>query len=210
MDDSVRLLFTVGAAGAALAGLGRAVVWFLDETRRIRRSLRKVLGGEPHALIVARGRGKGVGFDFAAHRLAVTWDGGAWCLVYAVEELVGTELVLDGQVSGRVHRGEPRRPLDTLSGGERSVRLRLLFSDPAYPDFDLDLWLAADARTRGALSSGEAVEEANRWLARTEAVFRRPLPRRGRPMVVPAPFPLDTGADSDGDEDAGEAYGLTS
>ncbi len=165
----------LAVVGVALTLLGGAAIWYMDEARRIRRGLRNVLGGDPTALLVARGRGRGVGFNFANGRMAVAWDAGAWCLIYRIDELIGAELIIDGQVTGRVYRGEARRAVDLFGGAEKQVRLRLVFNDPAHPDFDLDLWLAGDeARARGkAPSATEAVQEANRWLARTESLLRR-------------------------------------
>ena len=58
------------------------------------------------------------------------------------------------------------------------VTLRLIFDDPHYPDFDLDLWLAGDEARRRATSPSEAVQEANHWLARAEVVLRRPIAPR--------------------------------
>jgi len=203
MGEMARLVLLIVVAGLGLTAAGGAAAWSMDESRRIRRGLRKVLGEAPHALLVANGRGRGVGFNFTKNLLAVAWDAGAWCLIYGVDELIGAELVVDGQVAGRVHRGEPRRAVDSLTGGERLVRLRLVFSDPANPDFDLDLWIAADQRKRTAT---EAMEEGNRWLARTEALFRRPLPRRLSPVVAaatapaprePDPPPFDRDAEDD-------------
>src|SRR5512143_989781 len=150
MDEIGRLLLLIGAAGVGLTVLGGAAVWSMDENRRVRRGLHNVLGVDPHALLIARGRGTGVGFNFTTNLMAVAWDGGGWCLVYRIDELMGAELVVDGQVAGRVHRGEPRRALDSLAGAEQLVRLRLVFNDPAHPDFDLDLWIPADAGRRGA------------------------------------------------------------
>jgi len=188
MVEIGRLLILIGVGALGLTLLGAAVVWSMDERRTVRRGLRKVLGEEPHALLVARGRGRGVGFNFSTNRLAVAWDAGAWCLVYFVDELIGAELIVDGQVIGRVHRGEARRAVDAYTAANQFVRLRLVFSDPAYPDFDLDLWTAEDDGRRGALTSAEAVQEANRWLARTEALLRRAIPRRMSPVVAPAPL----------------------
>jgi hypothetical protein len=119
--------------------------------------------------------------------MAVAWDVGAWCLVYRIDELTGAELIVDGEVAARVHRGEERRALDLLMGGEKQVRLRLVFNDPAHPDFDLDLWLKEDEGKRKAMTSAEAAEEGNRWIARTEALLRRPIPRGIAPLVAAPP-----------------------
>lgn len=187
MDEVARLILLLAFTGGALTVLGAAFVWFLDEGRRMRRSLKKVLGGDPHALLLARGRGKAIGFDFAANTVAVTWDVGGWCLLYRVDELMGAELVLDGQVAARTHRGEPRRALDHLSGAQDHVRLRFVFDDPTYPDFDLDLWLAAADGRRKLPTAAEALQEGNRWIARMESLLRRPVPKRGVPVAVAKP-----------------------
>src|SRR4029079_10006187 len=100
----------------------------------------KVLGETPHAMLVAKGEGKGAGFNFTRGELAITWDAGAWCLVFRVEELIAAELLVDGHVLARVHRGEARRALHNLSGAQSRVALRLVFDDAAHPDFVLDLW----------------------------------------------------------------------
>jgi len=54
------------------------------------------------------------------------------------------------------------------------VTLRLVFDDAAHPDFDLDLWLAEDALHRDARAPSVAIQEARGWLARAEAILRRP------------------------------------
>lgn len=169
-----------------------------DETRRIRHGLKAILGTDPHALITAPGKGRGAGFDFGRDVLAVTWDGGRWGLVYGLHELVGCELSVDGQVIGRVHRGETRRPVDRLGGAQSLVRLRLVFDDPANPDFDLDIWSVASP---GKTTAEEAIDEANRWLARTESLLRRQITLRASPPPVAAVAPTPVAAPSPFDED---------
>src|SRR4051812_11743160 len=112
MDELARLLTLLALVGVALTLAGGVAIWSLDETRRLRRSLGKVLGAEPDPMLVARGRGQGVGFDFGEARLAVAWEKGAWCLTYPLAKLMGAELIVDDQIAARVHRGEARRPLD--------------------------------------------------------------------------------------------------
>jgi hypothetical protein len=189
MGEVMRLLLSLGLAGFALTLAGGGFIWSMNEGRRIRRSLARVLGEPAHALLIAHGRGKGLGFNFATNQLAVTWDAGGWCLVYRLEELTGAELAVDGQVLARVHRGEARRALDITTGADTQVRLRLIFDDIRHPDFVMDLWLPQDDTRKGAMSAPEAVQEANRWLARVEAVLRRPLARRDPPLVAPPPPP---------------------
>jgi hypothetical protein len=190
MDELARLVVLLALAGLALTVVGTFGAKLSSEPARLRRSLRKVLKADPHALLVARG--KGVGFNFAANLMAVSWDAGAWCLVYRLDELLGAELFVDGQVAARAYRGEARRPLDLLTGADKQVRLRLIFDDPRHPDFELELWLPEDEGRKGRPTAAEAVEEANRWVARVEAVVRKPLPVRPaaaapEPALKPAP-----------------------
>ena len=186
MNDLTRLLVLVVAAGLAVTVLAGVFRWYLDEGRRVRRGLKAVLKGDVHGFLVARGRGRGVGFDFTSNQVAVVWDQGAWGLVYTLDELMGAEVIVDRLVAGRVHRGEARRALDAF-GAEERVALRLVFDDPGHPDFVLDLWLPEDAGRRDELPPDESIAEANRWLARIEALLRRPSP--GRRTVLDAPPP---------------------
>ena len=186
MNEIARLLLTVALAGAAVTFAGSAVIWFRDETRRVRRGLRQVLKAEPEALLVARGRGRGVGFTFAEGLTAVVWDAGAWGFLYRIDELMGAELIIDGQVVARVFRHEPRRALDQVVTHASRVTLRLVFDDAHHPDFDLDLWVEGDEARRGAGSPADRVQEANRWIAGCEAILRRPqAPRRPAAVAVP-------------------------
>lgn len=188
MSELARLLLFVAIAGSAVTFLGSLAIWYGDEDRRIRRALRHVLKAEPEGLILARGRGRGAGFSFSTNLLAVAWDRGAWCLIYRLDELMGAELLVDGQVLGRVFRGEGRRAIDHVTPQAETVTLRLIFDDPRHPDFALDLWVSGDAQRRESRSPAELVQEANRWLARCEAIVRRPLPpRAAQETVVAAP-----------------------
>lgn len=191
MNDVVRLLLMLALAGTAVTFAGSFAIWFFDEDRRIGRALRRVLKGEPEAVLVARGRGRGVGVNFATGLAAVAWDAGAWCLVYRIDELMGAELIIDDQVVARAHRDEPRRALDQRVSHAARVTLRLIFDDPQHPDFELDLWLTGDESRRVAASPGAAVLEANRWLARAEAILRRPralTPAAAAATAVTAPL----------------------
>jgi len=184
MDEVARLLTLLALAGGALTLLGGAVVWFLDESRRIRRTLTEGLGATPQPMLVARGRGAGIGFDLTRGLVAVTWDRGGWRLDYRVDELIGVELIVDRQVAARAFRGEARRPLDQLADPEERVRLRFVFDDPGHPDFALDLWRPEDEGRRGRLDADEALSEANRWMARMESLLRRPVAKSAAAAVA--------------------------
>jgi hypothetical protein len=210
MRDLGPILVLLALLGGALTVLGGVFVWLLDEGRRIRRSLAHVLHIEPQPLLMARGRGVGVGFDLSEDVLAVTWDKGAWCLTYRMDELMGVELIVDRQVAARAFRGESRRPLDQLNDPTERVRLRFVFDDPGHPDFAVDLWRPADDGRRGRLDAEEALAEANRWMARIESLLRRPTPLRFKPTVNAAAAhvpgrqlgPLFEDDDDDLEEDA--------
>jgi hypothetical protein len=186
MDELARLLLLLGLAGVAVTLAGSAYIWFMDEARRLRRALKKVLGAAPDAAILALGRGTGAGFTFNTNLAAVAWDSGAWCLVYRIDELVGAEIIVDGTVVARAYRGEPRRPLEQAVDDAQQVTLRLIFDDAAHPDFELHLYVRGDEGK--GVSAKASVQEANRWIARAEAILRRPGERPTR-EVEPSPPP---------------------
>ena len=192
MDEVARLLTLLALGGGALTIWGIAFAWAFHEGRRLRRTLRKVLREDLSFVLIARGRGRAVGLNASATKIAIVWDAGAWGLCYPVEELLGAELVVDRWVAARAHRGEVRRPLDQLAAPQERVRLRLLFDDPAYPDFDMDLWRPEDQTRRDRFEADEALHEANRWIARLETLMRRNLGVRltPTPLAVVAPPPL--------------------
>jgi hypothetical protein len=206
MGELARLILLLVLAGGGLTALGGGAIWYMEEGRRVRRALRRVLGAEPEGLLLAPGTGRGTAFAFAGGQIAVAWDNGAWCLVYPLDELVGAELTADGEVVGRVHRGESRRALDRAPREAQQITLRILFDDPAHPDFELELWDAEAPRREGAAATpAGAVQEANRWLARAEAILRR---QGGQPPSPPtavradprrAPPPADDEDDKDDD-----------
>ena len=178
MIELVRLVLLLAIAGAAVTFLGSAWSWWTDEDRRLRRLLRKVLGGAPDAAITSPGQAAAAGFRLLSGRLAVMRDGGARTLLYRVEALTGAEVIADDQVAARVTRTEPRRALDQVDGEARQVGLRLMFDDPRHPDFVLELWGPADARqAHGQMAHGRtastAIREARAWLARVEALLKR-------------------------------------
>jgi hypothetical protein len=208
MSEFLRLVILIALAGAAATLLIAACAWFMAEERRLRRAFDKVLGAAPDAVLIAHGRGRAAAFSFATGRIATAWNTGGWCLVYGLEELLGAELALDGEIAGRVMRGEPRRALDRVGGTVNEVRLRLLFDDPQHPDFELWLWPTEGKRASAPARAAEAISEANRWLARVEAVLRRsgiavirPEPAAAKPAARPSPPAPDLFEDEDAVED---------
>jgi hypothetical protein len=172
MSEWLRLVVLIGLGGAGVTLLAMGLARYLAEDKRLARVFRRALEVKPDASLIAHGSGRGVALSLAARRVVTAWDSGGWHMIYAMEELLGAELDLDGQVVARAMRGEPRRPLDRSTGAEREVRLRLIFDEPRHPDFELLLWPAKLGR--GAPTKPrEAISEANRWIARVEALLRR-------------------------------------
>ncbi len=192
MSETARLMLMLALAGSVVTFMGSAAIWLMDPQRRMARALRRVLRGWPDAIALSPASGRGAGLSINSGLAAVCWDDGAWCLIYRIHELAGAELKVDGQVVGRVVRDEPRRTLDRVAGAVEHVTLRLVFDDPRHPDFDIDLWTAGDQLRRVAVSPAEAMVEANRWLARIEAILRKTRPRREAP-----PPAIDEDVDED-------------
>lgn len=170
MSLVLALLAATGVAVTLMAAFARS----RDEpTRRVRRGLRLILGAPAPVVLIAPGSGRGVGFDFKASQVAVAWDRGEWGFLYGLDELRGAEAIVDGQVVCFAYRGQGSRTLTRVAGAGRRVALRLLFDDPDYPHFVLDLWRRSDEGHRDALSPDEALAEAGRWLVRVEALLNR-------------------------------------
>jgi hypothetical protein len=185
MNDLARLILTLALAGTAVTFLGSFVLWLTNEDRRIGGALKRVLGGPSEATLIARGRGRGAGLSVSTGLFATVWDKGAWCMVYRLDEVTGGEIIVDGEVVARVFRGEPRKALERVPATAREVMLRLVFDDPRYPDFELELWAYGDETLREAPSAARCAQEANQWLARIESLVRRPR----QPVVAASPPP---------------------
>lgn len=201
MDEAARLLTLLAIVGVAFALIGGVFAWFLDETRRLTRTLTQALSAAPNPLLIARGRGAGIGFELTTAQVAVAWDKGAWRLTYRLDELMGVELIVDRRVAARSFRNEPRRPLDELAAPEDLVRLRFVFDDAHHPDFEIDLWRPEDADRRGRFEPDEALHEANRWIARIEALLRRPVAAKPAPAVAAPARPAPVAAPPWGNDD---------
>jgi len=205
MSEWLKLVLALGAAAVGLTLAAMAWTRLMNEPRRLARAFRQTLGTSPDAALIAAGTGRGVALSLVARRFAVCWDRGGWRIAYPLAEVIGAELELDGHVAGRALQGETRRRLERQSGAEADVRLRFLFDDPAHPDFELVLWPNPGGRN-GFARPREAIAEANRWLARMEAVHRRAgapanvaRPSRGhRPLSAE----LEAFEPNDEDEDA--------
>jgi len=202
-------VLVLGIAGSALTFAGSGAAWWFDEERRLRRLVRRSLGGEPDGAIVARGRGAAAGFRLDTTQLVVMRDGGAQALLYPMQALIGVEVFVDGQVVARAIRDEPRRALDQIGDAQSGVTLRLIFDDPRHPDFDLVLWLPEDLSRRDGRAPAEAIQEARSWMARAEAILRRAPAVAVRPPSAPhEPEEGDAGDDHDDGDAPGDDEAL--
>ncbi len=174
MHDAVRTLLLLALAGCLVTVAGSAAIWWRDEERRLRRYLRRALGAQPESMIIATGRGRAAGLNLERGVIAVLWDGGVKGLIYKLRQLVGAELILDGQVAARAHRGEPRRALDQAPHSASRVALRLIFDNPRDPDFELELWPPVDTSKRERQTAASAITTCRRWLSGVEAILRQP------------------------------------
>ncbi len=171
MDQALRILGLLIVGGLAMMAFATAAVWWFAPPRRIQRRLTRLLGGPPTVVATAPARGAGAALDAEGERIANLTGLNDFGMVYGLEELVGAELIFDGQVAARAFKGEGRRPLDQTSPDAQRVTLRLIFDDLREPEFELELWRAGDPPGGHDLSS--AVGEARRWFTHAEAVVRR-------------------------------------
>ncbi|WP_420470768.1 hypothetical protein [Brevundimonas sp. FT23042] len=170
MGEAFRVILLVALAAAALTTGALILVWWMEPTRRMRRTLLKSLGVAPEAEALSPAEGRAAGLDFDGGQIAVLWNRGGSGLVYAFEEIEGGEIIVDGHVVARVRRGETRKSLDILAPEAEHVVLRLMFADARHPEFELALWDAAQPVQTG--SPGEALRLGRRWLSHLEALLK--------------------------------------
>lgn len=203
--EPFRALLGLALAALAITALAGLAAWWLEDGRRLKRALRRSLANRVELDLYDLDRGRAAGLDTGAKALSVLWDKGVTGLVFAFDEVEGAELIVDGKVVGRVQRGETRRVLDEAWPNAEQVTLRLMFDDPRWPDFELDLYSPAAARAaRG--TPVEAVRQGRKWLAAADAIIRRSErrseKRRAEPPKPVAHAPLTETLDrAAGDDD---------
>lgn len=174
MGEAIRLILLIILGAAALTVGAMALSWWMEPNRRLHRAMFKALGRPPQAEAWAPQEGRAAGIDFDQGQLAVLWNNGAHGLIYGVQEIDGAEVIVDGAVIARVSRAAPRRDMDIMAPDANQVTLRLMFADARDPEFELTLH---DARhpvspQTPALTSGEALRLARRWLSHVEALIK--------------------------------------
>ncbi len=149
-----------------------AWMWWMNAGRRTLRALTRVLGAPPEVFAIAAPRSQGIGMQIGAQRLAVVRGVGDRGLVYDLHEMIGVELIFDGQVAARMFKRETRKPLDQVSPQVERVALRLVFDDVRDPEFEIELLNPGDFSLRDAPDPHARIDEGRRWFARLEAVLR--------------------------------------
>jgi hypothetical protein len=165
------LIFLVLAAAVTTAT--SAWLWRMDPARRTLRALARVLEAPPEVWTLAPPRSQGAAMRIGEQRLAVVRGLGDRGLAYDLHELIGVELIFDGQVAARMFKGEPRKPLDQVSPQAERVVLRLVFDDVRDPEFELELLNPNDFALRYPPDPHALIQDGRRWFARLEAVLRR-------------------------------------
>jgi hypothetical protein len=173
MHHVVGAILIFALVALALTTSAMALTWWLEPGRRTVRALTRILDAPPDALAIAAPRSQGAAMRIGEGRLAVVRGVGDPGLVYDLHELIGVELIFDGQVAARMFRGEPRKALDQISPQATRVILRLVFDDVRDPEFELELLNPNDFASRLGPDPDTMVQEGRRWFARLEAVLRR-------------------------------------
>lgn len=206
MEEALRTLVLLALAAVGLTAAAAALAWWFETSRRLRRTLKRVLKAVPEVEALDPADGRAAGLDFEGRALAVLWDRGGSGLVYGFDEVDGAELIVDGHVEARVARGEPRRPLEGTGRDAEHVALRLIFGDARFPEFELELWGARSAMRSGGQTASDAVRLGRRWLAHIDAVLKQPKPKPQTPPPPPPPA-LELEPESDDLFEDGEPEG---
>jgi hypothetical protein len=185
LDSTPRflILFTLGAVAITAAAMIHG--WWMEPARRSRRVLAARLGGGLDAIALASHRGEGIALRISPPGIAVLRGPGDRGLAFGFEELLGVELMVNGEVRARVFRGESRRPLDVTRMTLEHLALRLVFDDLRYPEFELRL-LEPDDAVEG---SSQVLDGARRMFAHLEAILRQPRTEPAPAAVTASPAP---------------------
>lgn len=182
------LIILSAAVLAILVVLYRLYVSRVEQPKKLEDELREGLGGfraDVQALEPVRKAAAASSYD--GDRVIIVRDfGKSPHKPYTMAELMGVEIFVDDKVVGRVTRGGPTRLLDDIAPTVHRVTMRLMFDDPADPDFELVMWDPHDAMTARAEGPRAALNNARKWFYHVEAVLRRTAAGT-KPAKPPAP-----------------------
>ena len=187
MEALLRPLIWFVAGSAAIAAVSAVLVWWMEPSRRAIRAMTKLLGGRCDFAATAPLRGQGVAVSILPEGIAVVRRSGDRGMAFGFAELVGAELILDGEVRARAFIGESRRPLDSPRLKAQQVSVRLVFDDLRRPEFEIQMLEPQDV----TVNPEEELAAARRLFAHLEAILRRAGSAPARPAAPPAPPAFD-------------------
>jgi hypothetical protein len=173
MEQMVRLILWFVFTGLSLTLIASVFVWYYENTRRLTRALTRTLGKPADAVVFDLSGTKAAGFDFDNGDCCVLWQTGVQGLVFSFDEIEGAELIVDERVVGRAQKGETRRVLEETYSQATRVTLRLMFSDPHTPEFEVSLFGEVTQNPVYPKTAAEAVRLGRKWLSHVDAVIKR-------------------------------------
>lgn len=189
MDPFVPTLIILTAAGLAiLLIIYRIWASRVEAPRKLEDEIAEALEGRRADVeSIEPVRAAAAALSYYANKIVIVRNfGKSPTRVYAVRDLIGIEVFVNDKVVARILRGGPHKMFDDIAPQIERVTIRLVFIDPAQPDFELPLWTPQDALTARAEGPRGALETARRWFYHVEAIIRRPLEDIIR-EVEPAP-----------------------
>ena len=159
--STAQAVMALAGGGVSLTLFAAAGMWWMEPSRRLSRALSRALEARPDALAFSPLRGRAIGMALDERRVAVVDGFDDPGLVFDLDELVGAELILDGQVAARAMRGEGeptatgRDGLGRVSSGGIAEAERTVTVANGRPGIST-LTLTVNGRPRTvALASGE-------------------------------------------------------
>ncbi len=186
------------AALAVLFILYRIYETRVEEPKKLEDEIREALAGaKADVESIEPVRKAAIAIAYNANKIVIVRDFGKKpTRFYGINDLIGIEVFVDNRLVARVLRSGPHKMLDDIAPQVSKVTIRLIFDDPAHPDYELVLWDPHDALTARAEGPRAAMETARRWFYHVEAILRRPAPKdiKAPPPMAPAPEPAKVAA----------------
>ncbi len=194
MPTFLPALVILSAAGLAILFiLYRIYETRVEEPKKLEDEIKEALdGAKPDVESIEPVRKAAIAIAYNANKIVIVRDFGKKPRrMYAMNDLIGIEVFVDNRLVARVIRGGPHKMLDDIAPQVTRVTIRLIFDDPAHPDYELVLWDPHDALTARAEGPRAAMETARKWFYHIEAILRRPAPKdiKAPPPMAPAPEP---------------------
>ncbi len=199
MPTFLPMLVILSAAGLAILFiLYRIYETRVEEPKKLEDEISEALAGaKPDVASIEPVRKAAVAIAYNANKIVIVRDFGKKPRrMYGISDLLGIEVFVDNKLVARVIRSGPHKMLDDIAPAVTRVTIRLIFDDPAHPDYELVLWDPNDALTARAEGPRAAMETARRWFYHVEAIIRRPPVRdlKSPPPITPVPEPTRAAA----------------